>query len=55
MGRYEDLPKSARFYLEKVCELIGTKLGLVGVGQKREQTIVTSASERERRERSGTA
>jgi adenylosuccinate synthase len=53
--RYEDLPKNARLYLEKVCELIGTKLGLVGVGQKREQTIVTSASERERRERAGTA
>ena len=39
---YEDLPKNARLYLEKVCELIGAKLSLVGVGQKREQTIVVS-------------
>jgi adenylosuccinate synthase len=38
------LPKNARLYLEKLCELIGAKLGLVGVGQKREQTIVTSGS-----------
>jgi adenylosuccinate synthase len=39
---YEDLPKNARLYLEKVCELIGAKLSLVGVGQKREQTIVVT-------------
>jgi adenylosuccinate synthase len=39
---YEDLPENARLYLEKVCELIGTKLSLVGVGQKREQTIVVT-------------
>jgi adenylosuccinate synthase len=37
---YNDLPKKARLYLEKICELAGTKLSLVGVGQKREQTIV---------------
>ena len=37
---YDDLPKNARLYLEKICELAGTKLSLVGVGQKREQTIV---------------
>src|ERR1700757_1626018 len=39
---YEDLPKHARLYLEKVCDLIGAKLSLVGVGQKREQTIVVT-------------
>src|SRR3984957_1600815 len=43
---YEDLPKNARLYLEKLCELIGPKLGLVGVGQKREQTLVVSERER---------
>jgi adenylosuccinate synthase len=43
---YEDLPKNARLYLEKLCELIGAKLGLVGVGQKREQTLVVNERER---------
>ena len=37
---YDDLPRNARQYLEKICELIGAKLSLIGVGQKREQTIV---------------
>src|ERR1700736_1799994 len=45
---YEDLPKNARLYLEKLCELIGAKLGLVGIGQKREQTLVVSERERAR-------
>ena len=40
---YNDLPKNARLYLEKICELAGTKLSLVGVGQKREQTIVVGS------------
>jgi adenylosuccinate synthase len=44
--KYEDLPENARRYLEKVCKLIGTRLGLVGVGQEREQTIVVNERER---------
>ncbi len=35
-----DLPISAQNYLHKICELSGAKLMLVGVGQKREQTIL---------------
>jgi adenylosuccinate synthase len=35
-----DLPMSAQNYLHKICELSGAKLLLVGVGQKREQTIL---------------
>ena len=42
---YGDLPKNARLYLEKICGLIGTRLALVGVGQKREQTIVVNEGE----------
>jgi adenylosuccinate synthase len=35
-----DLPIPAQNYLRKICELSGAKLMLVGVGQKREETIL---------------
>jgi adenylosuccinate synthase len=37
---FADLPASAQNYLHKICELSGAKLMLVGVGQKREETIL---------------
>jgi adenylosuccinate synthase len=37
---FSDLPTSAQNYLHKICELSGAKLMLVGVGQKREETIL---------------
>ena len=38
-----DLPISAQNYLDKICELSGAKLMLVGVGQKREETILVES------------
>ena len=38
--RYEDLPINARKYLERIEELVGVKIKLIGVGKDREQTIV---------------
>jgi adenylosuccinate synthase len=37
---FSDLPIPAQNYLQKICELSGAKLMLVGVGQKREETIL---------------
>jgi adenylosuccinate synthase len=37
---FAELPISAQNYLQKICELSGAKLMLVGVGQKREETIL---------------
>jgi adenylosuccinate synthase len=37
---FSDLPINAQNYLHKICELSGAKLMLVGVGQKREETIL---------------
>jgi adenylosuccinate synthase len=37
---FPDLPANAQNYLRKICELSGAKLMLVGVGQKREETIL---------------
>jgi adenylosuccinate synthase len=38
--KFADLPVNAQSYLLKICELSGAKLMLVGVGQKREETIL---------------
>ena len=38
--KYEDLPGNAKKYLQRVQELAGVKIGLIGVGSGREQTIV---------------
>jgi adenylosuccinate synthase len=37
---FAELPIPAQNYLQKICELSGAKLMLVGVGQKREETIL---------------
>jgi adenylosuccinate synthase len=37
---FSDLPANAQNYLHRICELSGAKLMLVGVGQKREETIL---------------
>jgi adenylosuccinate synthase len=37
---FSELPRNAQLYLEKICELTGAKLMLVGVGRTRSQTIL---------------
>ena len=37
---YEELPPNARDYLQRICDLTGAKLSLIGVGQSRAQTIL---------------
>jgi adenylosuccinate synthase len=37
---YDELPLLAREYLQRICDLTGAKLKLVGVGQSRAQTIL---------------
>jgi adenylosuccinate synthase len=37
---YEELPLRAREYLQRISDLTGARLGLVGVGQSRAQTIL---------------
>ena len=37
---FGDLPVNAQLYLQKICELTGAKLMLVGVGSSRAQTIL---------------
>jgi adenylosuccinate synthase len=37
---YDELPPMARAYLQRICDLTGAKLKLVGVGQSRAQTIL---------------
>ncbi|OPX84496.1 MAG: Adenylosuccinate synthetase [Pelotomaculum sp. PtaB.Bin104] len=41
-GKLEDLPFNARKYLERVSEVAGAPIAIIGVGSKRSQTIVTS-------------
>jgi adenylosuccinate synthase len=37
---YDELPPGARGYLQRICDLTGANLKLVGVGQSRAQTIL---------------
>lgn len=39
---FEDLPKRARLYLNKLAQLSGAKISIVSVGAKREETIFLS-------------
>jgi adenylosuccinate synthase len=41
---WEDLPAPARSYLERLGELIGAEIGMVGVGPDRTQTIIRPGS-----------
>ena len=36
----EELPESAQDYVKHISQIVGTKIGLVSVGRRREQTIV---------------
>ena len=36
---FDQLPKRARIYLQKLAQLSGAKLSLVSVGARREETI----------------
>ncbi|SHF08206.1 Adenylosuccinate synthetase [Desulfofundulus australicus DSM 11792] len=38
---YEDLPGNARRYLERISELAGVPIAIIGVGPGREETIIT--------------
>ena len=38
--RYADLPPLARKYLDRVAELTGAKISLVGIGPARDQTLI---------------
>ncbi|AQS57734.1 adenylosuccinate synthase [Desulforamulus ferrireducens] len=38
--RYEDLPENAKRYLERIVELTEVKIAIIGVGVKRNQTII---------------
>ena len=37
---WEELPRNAKRYLERLEELVGAQIGLVSVGPDREQTIL---------------
>jgi len=41
-GKLEDLPANARKYLERISEVAGVPIALIGVGSKRSQTILTA-------------
>jgi len=47
--RWEDLPENAVAYLAKIEEVIGTEIGMVGVGPDREQSIIRPGSRLEAR------
>ena len=36
---YEELPENAKVYLNRIADITGTKICIVGVGPKRNQTI----------------
>lgn len=38
--KYEDLPKKARSYVEKLCKLCGVKPSIISTGPRRDETII---------------
>ena len=38
--KYEDLPKKARNYVEKLCKLSGVKPSIISTGPRRDETII---------------
>jgi adenylosuccinate synthase len=38
--KYDDLPKKARAYLERVCKLAGVKAAIISTGARRDETII---------------
>jgi adenylosuccinate synthase len=41
--RYEDLPATARSYVERIESLVGVPIAIIGVGPERSQTVVRGA------------
>jgi adenylosuccinate synthase len=41
--RWEDLPDKARRYLERIAELLDVPIGVIGVGEAREQSIILNS------------
>ncbi|MGK0469114.1 adenylosuccinate synthase [Clostridium sp.] len=39
---YEELPENAKIYLKRIAEFTGTKISIVSVGPKRDQTMVVA-------------
>ena len=37
---YAELPENARYYVERIAQLVDVPLGIVSVGPNRSQTIV---------------
>ena len=37
---YDELPEAARYYVERISQLVDVPLGIVSVGPNRDQTIV---------------
>jgi len=42
--RYEDLPAEARAYVDRIEQLVGRPVGVISVGQDRDQTVVHNTS-----------
>ena len=40
VNKYEDLPKNAKKYIDRIEELTGTKVGLISTGPERNETII---------------
>lgn len=40
VNKYEDLPKNAQKYIDRIEELTGTKVGLISTGPERNETII---------------
>jgi adenylosuccinate synthase len=40
INKYSELPKNARIYLERISQLLGTKIDLVAVGPERDRIVV---------------
>jgi adenylosuccinate synthase len=40
VSNYKDLPKNAKKYIERIEKIIGVKLEMIGIGPKRDQTIL---------------
>jgi adenylosuccinate synthase len=38
--KYDDLPKKARAYVEKLCKLCGVKPAIISTGARRDETII---------------
>ena len=44
MRKWEDLPANAIAYLDRLSQIIGVEIGMVGVGPDRTQSIIRPGS-----------